>query len=490
MVTYPQKKLNYGQVFGRVSCEPWSQTGAWGYGIKFLPTDGSGRLTITNCDGTTVSYPTGTSNQLKYLKDNNWGISLGITQYTMYQYPEELKTLGAGHTQMDEFKRFYMDYCEAHGIKYWLEIAEIMNDQSRAWTYRTPPTDMSWYTPPTGLATSYEARIGSAIDFMEQNAGPNFQGYTFEQCFENGLKWLRSKTKYAISQKNWDGFYNNLTDDRQHNVLMSTNPDGSDVVPMVTPLQHIGELDELIIEIYMPEEAYFVDRWINLLPRLLALYPNLPIVLNIDQLCIDTGWTGGTPPVGSPTETGTDHAYWAPAGVGQPSNRCATEKQYAINRINKLRNALGKPFDGMCYNFLWSAFPQSGASRPDVTWFLQWADQNVGPLLITGGDITTTYTGSISNAVSVPVTEAAVATQLTAVAPASATMGIAFTITGVLKTTAGVVIPNQLIQLQKAGVNVVGKTATTNASGGYSISVTETTVGTHTYNTVYAGGTV
>ena len=41
-----------------------------------------------------------------------------------------------------------------------------------------------------------------------------------------------------------------------------------------------------------------------------------------------------------------------------------------------------------------------------------------------------------------------------------------------------------------AGVNVSGKTATTNASGAYTISVTETTAGTYTYDVVYAGGTV
>jgi hypothetical protein len=34
----------------------------------------------------------------------------------------------------------------------------------------------------------------------------------------------------------------------------------------------------------------------------------------------------------------------------------------------------GKLFDGMIYNFLWSAFPEGGSSVPDVTWFLQWAD--------------------------------------------------------------------------------------------------------------------
>ena len=39
------KRLQY-PVFGRVSCEP-----EWTYGIKFLPTDGSGSTSFYDCNG-------------------------------------------------------------------------------------------------------------------------------------------------------------------------------------------------------------------------------------------------------------------------------------------------------------------------------------------------------------------------------------------------------------------------------------------------------
>lgn len=107
-----------------------------------------------------------------------------------------------------------------------------------------------------------------------------------------------------------------------------------------------------------------------------------------------------------------------------------------------------------------------------------------------GGDNTTTYLGCTSNSASVAVSDAAVATHMTLVVPATATTNTAFVVTGVLTTTGGVGIANQTVQLQKAGANVSGKTATTNSTGAYSISVTEATAGTYTYQVVYAGGTV
>jgi len=101
--TYPNKRLNYGQLFGRVSCEP-----GWQNGTKYLPTDGSGSTTFYDCSGNTVNYPTGTSNQLQYLVKNGWDIELDPTSYMLSSYPRELATLGAGHTQMDAFKNTYV----------------------------------------------------------------------------------------------------------------------------------------------------------------------------------------------------------------------------------------------------------------------------------------------------------------------------------------------------------------------------------------------
>ena len=102
----------------------------------------------------------------------------------------------------------------------------------------------------------------------------------------------------------------------------------------------------------------------------------------------------------------------------------------------------------------------------------------------------TQYIGSTSNTVSVVVTAAPVATQLTAVASVgTVNTGVAFTISGIL-TAAGVGLANQTIQLQKNGANVTGATAKTSSTGAYSISVTESVAGTDAYDTTYSGGTV
>ena len=51
--TYPNKRLNYGELFGRVSCEP-----GWQNGTKFVPTNGSSSTTFYDCNGTAITYPT------------------------------------------------------------------------------------------------------------------------------------------------------------------------------------------------------------------------------------------------------------------------------------------------------------------------------------------------------------------------------------------------------------------------------------------------
>jgi len=364
-ITYPIKLLNYGQAFGRVSCEP-----GWPYGVKFIPTDGSGTSPYYDCAGALHIWPpTGASNQQAYFVNNGWGITLAPTSEMMKAYPSELATLGPGHTQMDDFKRIYVDLMDRNHIKWWLEISLIMDDQS-VLTYRTPGYNSTYYNPASGMAKSYEAEFGPAFDFIEHNCSANFQGYTFEQAYTNGVVWLHNRTQYAVAEKDWSGWYNN----RDHsgvNVLMGTNPDGTDITPMPTPLQRIGLLDALIIEVY---DQSFFDNWAGLLPQVKAAYPNLPIILNVDQVCEGEGWQNGTPPSGNPYETGSDIGWWAPQGLGEPNNRCYTEELWALQRIHYLEELNGKPFDGLIYNFYTTVFPADGLHDPDITWFLQWVD--------------------------------------------------------------------------------------------------------------------
>jgi hypothetical protein len=365
--TYPNKRLNYGELFGRVSCEP-----GWPYNVKSVPTDGSGSTTFFDCNGNAVNYQTGTSNQLKYMVQNGWGMELYITDYMMISYPTELATLGPGHTQMDAFKNTYVSLMDKLGMKWWLECSDMTSNQSLL-TYRTPGYDSPYYKPASGMATSYESSFGPALDFIEHNCSTNFQGYTFEQAYTNGVMWLHNRTNYGVSEKDWSGWRDN-NDDRGVNVLMGTNPDGTDISPMPTPLQRVGLLDELVVEIF---DEHFFNDWSVFLPKVRAAYPDLPIVLNVDQVCAGEKWSNGTP-----FESGTDLGWWAPQGAGEPNDRCHTEQLGALQRIHHLYEINGKPFDGMIYNFAGAEFPEGGSSVPDITWFLQWADTNVKPPLI------------------------------------------------------------------------------------------------------------
>jgi hypothetical protein len=250
------------------------------------------------------------------------------------------------------------------GIKWWLGIDLIMVDESML-TYRTPGQDSAYYTATGGMATSYEALCGPAFDFIEHQCGTNFQGYMFEQAYSNGVQWLHDRTPYCVSEKNWDGWRYTNDDNRGVNTLLGTKPDGTDI--LYTPLQRIGMLDELVIEIYYGNGVQF-DNWAQALPQVRAAFPNLPIVLNVDQVCASEGWNNG-----APVETGADAGWWAPQGLGEP-NRCYTEQLWALQKIYRMEEINGKPFDGIVYNFWHGAFPESGGSAPDVTWFLQFAD--------------------------------------------------------------------------------------------------------------------
>jgi hypothetical protein len=365
---YPNKRLQY-PVFGRVSCEP-----GWQYGVKFLPTNGSGSITFYDCSGKAINYPTGTSNQLQYLIENGWGVILVPTAYMLVSYPKELASFGAGHTQMDDFKNTYVALMDKHKIKWWLDLSDVMANESLL-TYRTPGYNSVHYTPTSGMVASYESAFGPALDFVEHNCSTNFQGYSFEQAYTNGVTWLHNRTQYLVSEKDWSGWRDDI-DSRGVNVLMGTNPDGTDISPMPTPLQRVGLLDELIVEIF--KQQFFTD-WSAFLPQVRAAYPNLPIILNVDQVCANEKWSNG-----APYENGADLGWWAPQGSGEPNNRCYAEQQGALNRINRLYEINGKPFDGIIYNFLWSAFPDGGPSVPDIIWFLRWADTKlqhvIGPI--------------------------------------------------------------------------------------------------------------
>jgi hypothetical protein len=107
----------------------------------------------------------------------------------------------------------------------------------------------------------------------------------------------------------------------------------------------------------------------------------------------------------------------------------------------------------------------------------------------------TVYSPAISNSTNVDVVVPAVGTQLTAVASVStANVNDEFMVSGVLTAADGSIPVGQTIKLQVGAdsgfIDVDGATAITDESGVYSITVSESTEGMYTFQTIFAGGSV
>lgn len=105
----------------------------------------------------------------------------------------------------------------------------------------------------------------------------------------------------------------------------------------------------------------------------------------------------------------------------------------------------------------------------------------------------TTYSAAVSNQVNEDVVVPVVVTQLTAVASVSTVnVNELFAVSGMLTAADGSIPANQTIQLQMQQADgtfadVEGATAVTDTTGAYSISISEATAATYTFQTTYAG---
>lgn len=362
--TLPAKRFSYGALWGATSYSQW--------GSHYIPTDGSGTTPYTLYANSSPPYnpysaemTSGTSNQQAYLTGTNrtsstWEVLLFVDTNAAFAYPTELQTLGAGNTQLDDWKRTYVDLFDSLGINWVAQIAVLMSDTRFTW--QTPGYDASYYT---GTPSSYEAALGPVLDFLESSAcNTHFIGYTFEGIHTNALQWLHDRTNYWIigETSNWT----DLDYTSSHvPFLNGTDSGGNALNPQPTPLDRCALLDELSLEFYL---AYQFLEVLEFIPQVATEYPDLPIGLNIDHVC-RAATVDGT----NSSPYSSSWTWWVWPGVGQPTNRCYWEKLGCLQRVNLLRENFGA-FDVMTYMTGGSTYPQGGPNTFDLTWFLDWFD--------------------------------------------------------------------------------------------------------------------
>ena len=376
MPVYPNKRVNGGNVGYTQSCPLWPWV------THILPTDGSGYIYPMNPypsgpdDRTAIE--SGASNDLQYIIDHGWDYLILLDPVSGYNYQADYDMVthpptgeyGPGNTRLDDWIATYIDFFNAHGIKWWCEIdiqmvagegyvigsPPVTTGLDVAIDWNMPPTDKSWYRPGTGYPTSYENMLGPAIDRIEHESG--LQGYTFEMAFQNGVQWLHDKTNRCISQKDWSCYVNETGGISNSNALQGTDADGNAVV--ATPAERVALLDEIVFEYFKNVYQTSMIEFIQL-----AQGAGKKVMMNIDVVGNDVNaaledygnWAG-------------DH-FWGDPGVGQPNNRAWYERVYFLQRSDQLYQQLG-PFDGIIWNAYDSLWPLADA--PDIAYHLKFCD--------------------------------------------------------------------------------------------------------------------
>jgi hypothetical protein len=297
---------------------------------------------------------TGSSDILSYLKKNNWDVVLAPTSYE-YENPNHASSR-SGYTIIQDFIDTYVNVMDNKGIKWWLEVTPASSDTD-SFTYQTS-------------ASTYESAVGPFLTNIENNHSTNFQGYMFELAYESFVEWLGARTSFTVSNKDFTGFADTtMMDTNSTNVLKLPNGSNASIQ------RRLSYLDEVMVEMLW---SPFTEDWITGLPVILGYYPNMPITLNLDEVCRTDTWTStymGTPLSGLPVEGTTDTDWWYDSAV---ADSCWAERQCALQRCHQIYEVLvgltGQPFQGMCYDFAAPVFPDMGASSPDIQWFLQFAD--------------------------------------------------------------------------------------------------------------------
>lgn len=367
--TFPQQRVHISPL-GFTNCTDSD----WAWGKNYMLTDGSGSAYMEHCDGTASPVGSGTDNQLAYYKGANsmnkpYVMLIKMDQPAFFNYKADLATYGAGKTRLDAWKNRYVSLFNANNLKWMLDMEETMygegytigNVTAGKFQSRTPGYDSSWYAPPAGYAKSYETALGPAFDFIEQQCGPNFQGYHQEYISANALNWLYNRTNYWVEVKDYTG-WRRTTSLSDEDCLTGTDANGNTITQTID--QRFQLVDEIAIEM---TQAKFVPDMINWLTTRNAKHPNVKISINVDSVCHNVDYNGND-------YSGTDtQGWWAPAGLTINGSRCQAERAYATQLHEYITERFG-PFDAVTLCVLGTIYPFGGGGLPTYKWYLDWIE--------------------------------------------------------------------------------------------------------------------
>jgi hypothetical protein len=396
---------------------------------------------------------------ITFCQQNGWEVELSIVSTSAFM------DTGGGVTNAQYIASEINALCNA-GIPVWLEIENLT---FYAGGYIGLPGSGSSITTAAGMEV-----FTPGLKIYEAITNPLFRGYCFEGSFDFCIKWLKSHTSKKICWHALPGYYQAYSNSSGTPI---TDPlYGADSSLWVVNGKAVGQeewrvnqFDEISWEVYQQDA---IGAGVSYWTWLQTKRPGLPFGV----------LTGFCPIDPSSTSDPTYACQWwlnlathnAPIGTAWTT---AQQESILASILPTLKKTTG-PFSNIIADSCGQALT-----------YIQPVCNYLNSLKLTGGGNTTTINPSTSGTISVAVSAASVASTLTISGPTTAVTGTAFTVTGKLTrndTSAGVA--GQTISLLRNGT--ASTTATTASDGTYSMSITETAVGTDTYQVSFAGASV
>ena len=181
---------------------------------------------------------------------------------------------------LDAVVNLDIEHCQDAHVNYWINI-----EYPIYWgNMQTPAAPMPITI--SSVSSDYDTYMGPLCNLLEEDESPYFQGYQFEGVWDNGLQWLRARSRFVERSDLklygiWNGDWPYPGNPADTNTMYGTTPHNADF-----RLQLLDEVSFNLYDVYWSTSAYptlphAVDNCIGLLNYEPAGYTKPPIGVQV-----------------------------------------------------------------------------------------------------------------------------------------------------------------------------------------------------------------